>query len=180
MFGIRKGKANKVANIAVLLYKSILHPHLEYSVQFWALKKGREELEKVQRRAGKCSEKSNRMNKGVTQLLYKEQCRRVGLLKLEKRWDGGHCTWKAMKSLITQREWIAIKCWLWLQDNEGPAMKLLGAKFKANKRKKFVLQRRSFPKHTGIARSLQALPSIWRGPCHRQTTAGSGNPLSWK
>lgn len=85
MFGIRKGKTNKVANIAVLLYKSILYPHLEYSVQFWALKKGREELEKVQRRAGKGSEKSNRMNKGVTQLLYKEQCGRVGLLKLEKR-----------------------------------------------------------------------------------------------
>lgn len=63
-------------------------------------------------------------------------------------------------------------------------MKLLGAKFKANKRKKFVMQqavdlrRRSFPKHAGIARILDALPSIWRGPCHRQTTAGSGNPLS--
>lgn len=53
------------------------------------------------------------MSKGVTQLLYKEQCRRVGL-------EMGD-TVKAMKSLMTQREWTGIECWLCLQDNEGPA-----------------------------------------------------------
>lgn len=65
-------------------------------------------------------------------------------------------------------------------------MKLVGAKFKANRRKSFVmpqavdLPRRSFPKHAGIARSLHAVSGIWRCPYHMENTSGSGNPLSRK
>lgn len=63
-------------------------------------------------------------------------------------------------------------------------MKLVGAKFQTNRKKEFVMQqavdlpRKSFPKHAEDARSLHAHSSVWRGPCHRQTTAGSGNLLS--
>lgn len=67
--------------------------------------------------------KSNRMSKGVTQLLYNDQYRRIGLLRLEKIWDVGHSTGKAVISLMTQREWIGMECWLCLQDNEWPAHK---------------------------------------------------------
>lgn len=62
--------------------------------------------------------------------------------------------------------------------------KLVGTKFQANRRKGLVMQqavdllRRSFPKHPEDARNLHAHSSVSRGPYHRQTTAGSGNPLS--
>lgn len=133
---------------------------------------------------------SNTVSKGVTKLLYKEQCRRIGLLKLERIRDVRHSTGKAMIPSVTQREWLEMECWLCLQDTTSSSRdqltKLVGAKFQANRRKEFVMQQavdllsRSFPKHPEEARNLHALSSVWRGPCHRQATAGSRSPLSWK
>lgn len=123
-----------------------------------------------------------RISKGVTQLLYKDQCRREGLLKLERRWS----TQKSMKSLVTQRAWIGIKCWLCLQDDDRPANEADRSHVQRKHKEEACdaagseSARRSFPKHAGIARSWDALPSIWMGPCHRQTTAVLGNLLSWK
>ena len=94
---IRKGKPN----MAVLLYKFTFHPP-EYSVKFWTLKKDREELEKVQRRVtGQAKVPSN--------FCTRNSAGPWGVSSWNRR-DGEHCTEKAMKSLIIQREWIGIKC----------------------------------------------------------------------
>lgn len=140
-------RKNQSWKITVLLYKSILYLHLEWSVQFWALEKDREEMEKFQ---GEYQGEQR-----CDTLLYKEQCRRIGLLKLEKIWDVRHSTGKAMIPSVTQREWLKMECWLRLQDTTSSSRdqltKLVEAKFQANRRKEFVMQQavdllsRSFP-----------------------------------
>lgn len=68
-----KGFENKVENVIVLLHKSILHPNLEYCVQFWFPG----DLEKSQRRAAK-------MTVDVKWLLYLENMNRWGLFSLKE------------------------------------------------------------------------------------------------
>ena len=77
---IRKGIENKTASIILPLYKSMVQPHLGYSVQFWTphLKKDIIELEKVQKRATK-------MIKGMEHHRYEGRLQQLGLFSLEKK-----------------------------------------------------------------------------------------------
>uniref|UniRef100_K7F1Z4 Reverse transcriptase domain-containing protein n=1 Tax=Pelodiscus sinensis TaxID=13735 RepID=K7F1Z4_PELSI len=152
---IRKGIENKTQNILLPLYKTMVHPHLEYCVQMWSphLKKDLLALERVQKRATK-------VIRGLERVPYEERLKRLGLFSLEKRRLRGDMleVYKIMSGVErADKEKLFISSHN--RRTRGHQMKLMGSRFKTNKRKFFFTQRvvnlwNSLPEEAVKARTI--------------------------
>lgn len=146
----------KSKDVVLLLYNTLVRPHLEYCVQFWGpyFKKDIEALEKVQRRATK-------LIPGIKDEPYEERLRILNLFSLQKRRMRGDLieVFKYLKG-INKAQYASLLRPSSVSRTRGHKWKLVKGKFSTNIRKYFFSQRvisvwNRLPDHVVEAESLQ-------------------------
>lgn len=159
---IGRGITSRKREVIIPLYKTLVRPHLEYSVQFWRpyLRKDIDRVEKVQRRATK-------MVHGLHHKSYEDRLKELNMYSLEERRERGDMieTYKYLTGRNRVQENTIFKrkrC----SRTRGHGMKLEGGRFRGNMRKNFFTERvvdkwNTLPEEVVGAETITGFKNAW-------------------
>ncbi|KAJ7406943.1 hypothetical protein BTVI_64478 [Pitangus sulphuratus] len=160
---IKSSVANRLREVILPLYSTLLRPYLEYCVQLWGPqhRKDMDSLERVQRRAMK-------IIRGLEPLSYEDRLRKMGLFILEKRrlWGDLVAAFQYLKGAYKRAEEALIMraC---SDRTRGNGFKLKEGRFRLDIGKKFFTVRvvrywNSLPREIVVAPSLEVFKASFQ------------------
>uniref|UniRef100_M3XHM8 Reverse transcriptase domain-containing protein n=1 Tax=Latimeria chalumnae TaxID=7897 RepID=M3XHM8_LATCH len=134
---IKRTITSRKMEVILLLYRALVHPHLEHCVQFWSprLRCDIESIERVQRRA-------TRLIEGMEGLNYSERLQKLHMFTLEKRRMRGDMI-TVFKILHDPDTMVHDELFHLVNESRtrGHNLRVRGGKFKTNVRKYYFSER---------------------------------------